>query len=99
MTGVRFREGLHLWLHTQEYVIQERRAKGSYQIFNVKTQEIFGLTEKELVQFFFAGKLQFSQPSSAEEAESYLRADFPEIAAPLKAEAQRKEKYVQAVKL
>lgn len=97
MTGVRFREGLHLWLHTQEYVIQERRAKGSYQIFNVKTQEIFGLTEKELVQFFFSGKLQFSQPSSAEEAESYLRADFPEIAAPLKAEAQRKEKYVQAV--
>lgn len=54
------------------------------------------MTEKELVQLFFSGKLQFSKPSSGEEAESYLRADFPEIAAPLKAEAQRKEKYVQA---
>ncbi len=97
MSGVRFTEGLHFWLHSQEYVIQERQPRGNYQILNVRTQEIFRLTEKELVQFFFSGKLEFSNPSTSGEPQSYLTADFPEIAAPLKAEAKRKEEYVQAV--
>jgi putative transposase len=94
MTRVRFQVGIHLWLHNCEYIIQER-TDNKFKLLEESTGQINWLSEKELVQYFFTGQLNFQK--TAETVNHYRAVDFSEIPESLKAEAQRKEKYVLTV--
>lgn len=96
MTRVRFKVGIHLWLHNREYIIQDRIGN-KFKLLEESTEQINWLSEKELVQYFFTGQLNFQKMADTETVNHYQAVDFSEIPESLKAEAQRKEKYVLAV--
>jgi putative transposase len=96
MTRVRFQVGIHLWLHNCEYIIQER-TDNKFKLLEESTGQINWLSEKELVQYFFTGQLNFQKTADTETVNHYRAVDFSEIPESLKAEAQRKEKYVLTV--
>ncbi|MBE9002773.1 transposase [Nostoc sp. LEGE 12447] len=96
MTRVRFQEGIHLWLHNREYIIQEKTGN-QFKLLEKSTSQINSLSEKELVQYFFTGQLTFQNSDETETVNSWQAVDFSEIPEHLKAEAQRKEKYVLTV--
>ncbi|MDB9323931.1 Mu transposase C-terminal domain-containing protein [Nodularia spumigena] len=96
MTRVRFQAGMHLWLHKHEYIIQERTGN-KFKLLEESTGQINYLSEKELVKYFFTGELTFQKTAEPEAFNHYQAVDFSEIPESLKAEAQRKEKYVLTV--
>ncbi len=97
MSRITFKQGLHFWLAQREYVIQSKIADGNLKILDIVTEEISFLSERELVQFFLSGELEFDTDSALVKPRTYQLADFSQIPEQLKAEAQRKEKYVLAV--
>ncbi len=96
MTRVRFATGVHLWLHNCEYVIKQK-AENRFQLLNESTLQTTWLTEKQLVQSFFAHELTFKNPVEDKTLQSYQEADYVQIPDSLKAKAERKEKYIRAV--
>ena len=96
MTRVRFATGVHLWLHNCEYVIKQK-AENKFQLLNESTLQTTWLTEKQLVQSFFAHELTFKNPVEDKTLQSYQEADYVQIPDSLKAKAERKEKYIRAV--
>jgi putative transposase len=97
MNKIAFKQGLHFWLDKREYIIQAKKADGNLKIIDIVTEEISFLSERELVQFFLSGELEFDSNSASIKPKTYQRADFSQIPSQLKVEAQRKEKYVKAV--
>ena len=96
MTRVRFATGVHLWLHNCEYVIKQK-AENRFQLLNESTLQTTWLTEKQLVQSFFAHELTLNNPVENQTIKSYQEADYVQIPDSLKAKAERKEKYIKAV--
>ncbi len=61
------------------------------------TEKICWLSEKELVQYFFADQLNFKKSSETKTVNHYQTADFSEIPESIKAETQRKYNYTFTV--
>lgn len=97
MNKIKFKQGLHFWLDKREYIIQSKKADGNLKIIDIVTEEISFLHERDLVQFFLSGELEFDSNSASIKPKNYQRADFSQIPSQLRVEAQRKEKYVKAV--
>jgi putative transposase len=96
MTRVRLTPGLHLWWHNCEYVIKQKTQE-KFQLLNEATGQTTWLTEKQLVQSFFAHELTLKNPVEDQTVQSYQEADYAQIPDSLKAEAGRKKKYIKAV--
>ncbi len=96
MTRAKFQVGIQLWLHDCEYIIQEKK-DNKFKLLEESTEKISWLSEKELVQYFFADKLNFKKTSAPKTINHYQTADFSEIPESIKAETQRKYNYILTV--
>ena len=96
MTRIRFATGVHLWWNKCKYVIK-KKAENRIQLLNECTGQTTWLTEKQLVQSFFAHELTFNNPVEDKTLQSYQEADLAQIPDSLKVKAKRKEKYIKAV--
>ena len=91
MTRVRLATGVHLWWHNCKYIIKQK-AENRFQLFNESTGETTWLTEKQLVQSFFAHELTLNLSVEDNIAQLYQEADYTQIPDYLKAKAQEKTK-------
>jgi putative transposase len=96
MIRIRLEKGIHLWMNNCKYVIQDK-IDNTIKLLEEATEQISWLSEKELVQYFFSGQLTFQKTDQTETIHHFQAVDFSQIPENIKAEAQRKEKYVLAV--
>ncbi len=97
MSRVRLSQGLHFWLQNREYVIIERWAGGCLKVKDVVDEKELEFQEKELVLLLFQGELEFESPENSPSKSFYYQTDFSQISDALKAEANRKQQYIEAV--
>ena len=58
-------------MEKREYVIQSKSANGNLKIIDIVTEEISFLSERELVQFFLSGELEFVTDSALVKQKTY----------------------------
>ncbi|WP_319422491.1 DDE-type integrase/transposase/recombinase [Pleurocapsa sp. FMAR1] len=91
MSKIKLRDGLKFELHGREYELIERISLGDWKIRNVVTARETSLSETDITDLLFKGKLQFVT------AKSQQHINFPDLSEAEKNNAIWKEKYVKKV--
>lgn len=101
MNRVQLRRGLHLLLHGQEYIVEERLPNGEVHLNNLLTNVRSNLKETVLTQLLFEGELQFLDSCRSETKQTgkkrFSHSNFTQLPETLREEAKRKHSYVTKV--